>query len=125
MTAPGRVSEIDNFVGARIRERRRAVGLSQRQVADQIGVGDQDITKYERGVHRISAGRLYEIARALNTPIAYFFEGIDDQQPGDEHYDRLREIELCFGEISTDEDREKLRRFVRKVARWRPGLGSV
>jgi transcriptional regulator with XRE-family HTH domain len=117
-TASRQVSEIDDFVGARIRERRRMLGLSQRAVADEIGVGEQDVNKYERGIHRVSAGRLYEIAHALNTPIGFFFEGLDDQPPGDiSASDRvLREIAYYFVRIRTDEDREELMKFVRTLA---------
>src|ERR1043165_6249042 len=77
-TAPAnRASSIDRHVGARIRERRIMLGLSQQQMADMIGVTYQQAHKYERGINRISAGRLYEITRALNVPITSFFEGLD------------------------------------------------
>jgi transcriptional regulator with XRE-family HTH domain len=111
-------SAIDDFVGERIRERRRMLGLSQRALADQVGVSDQDIHKYERGIHRVSAGRLYEIARALETPIDYFFEGVDNKPPGyTSAADRvLREVAYYFVRIRTDEDREELVQFVRTLA---------
>lgn len=73
--------QIDNHIGARIRERRIMLGLTQQQFAKRIGLSYQQAHKYELGINRISAGRLYEIARALDTPITYFYEGVADVKP--------------------------------------------
>jgi transcriptional regulator with XRE-family HTH domain len=70
------VREVDRNVGNRIRERRIMLGYTQQQMANLIGVTYQQAHKYERGINRISAGRLYSIATALNVPINYFFEGL-------------------------------------------------
>ena len=75
----GRTQDIDHHVGARVRERRIMLGLTQQQLADLIGVTYQQAHKYERGINRVSAGRLYEIAQVLSVPIGYFFDGIDGQ----------------------------------------------
>src|SRR6202050_2419774 len=72
---------IDDFVGSRIRERRIMLGLTQQQLAEMIGVTYQQAHKYERGINRVSAGRLYEIARVLGTPITYFYHGLGDEAP--------------------------------------------
>ena len=56
-------ASIDDHVGARIRERRIMLGLTQQQLAEMIGVTYQQAHKYERGINRVSAGRLFEIAR--------------------------------------------------------------
>ena len=69
---------IDDHVGARIRERRIMLGLTQQQLAEMIGVTYQQAHKYERGINRVSAGRLFEIARALSAQISYFYEGIGE-----------------------------------------------
>src|SRR4051794_31223821 len=61
----GRTQDIDRHVGARVRERRIMMGLTQQQLADLIGVTYQQAHKYERGINRVSAGRLYEIAQVL------------------------------------------------------------
>jgi len=74
----GRTQDIDRHVGARVRERRIMLGLTQQQLADLIGVTYQQAHKYERGINRVSAGRLYEIARVLNAPITYFYEGLGE-----------------------------------------------
>jgi transcriptional regulator with XRE-family HTH domain len=68
----------DRHVGARIRERRLMLGLSQQQLARLIGVTYQQAHKYERGLNRISAGRLFEIAQVLHVPISWFFEGLTE-----------------------------------------------
>jgi transcriptional regulator with XRE-family HTH domain len=73
-----RVTALDGFVGARVRVCRIGLGLSSSEFAETIGVTYQQVNKYERGISRISAGRLYEMARAMNTPITYFYEGVDD-----------------------------------------------
>lgn len=64
---------IDLRVARRIRERRLCVGMTQQELARIIGVAFQQTHKYERGISRVSAGRLYHIATALQAPIGYFF----------------------------------------------------
>ena len=76
-TTKSRAQEVDRYVGARIRERRIMLGLTQQQLADMIGVTYQQAHKYERGINRIAAGRLYDIAQALGVTISYFFEGLE------------------------------------------------
>jgi transcriptional regulator with XRE-family HTH domain len=74
-------SPVDDFVGVRIRERRRDLGLSSHQFAEKIGVSHPQAIRYERGLDRIFAGRLWEIADALGAPPDYFYEGFDAQEP--------------------------------------------
>ena len=69
---------VDLHVGARIRMRRKLLGVSQEKLADQLGLTFQQVQKYERGANRVSASKLYEIARALQTSVAYFFDGLAD-----------------------------------------------
>ena len=69
---------VDLHVGARIRMRRKLLGVSQERLADQLGLTFQQVQKYERGANRVSASKLYEIARALQTSVAYFFDGLAD-----------------------------------------------
>lgn len=69
---------VDLYVGARLRIRRKVLGLSQTQLADALGITFQQIQKYERGANRISASKLYEAARLLQSPVSYFFEGLDE-----------------------------------------------
>jgi len=67
---------VDIHVGKKIWQRRREMGLSRRALGEVIGVGLKQVNKYETAMNRVSAGRLYEIALALNVPAAWFFEGM-------------------------------------------------
>ena len=71
-----RPQDVDRYVGARIRERRIMLGLTQQQMADLIGVTYQQAHKYEKGLNRVAAGRLYRIAQALGVEVGYFYEGL-------------------------------------------------
>lgn len=69
---------IDLHVGMRIRVRRKELGISQERLAESIGLTFQQVQKYERAANRVSASKLYEMARALKTNIGYFYEGLGD-----------------------------------------------
>ena len=108
----------DDFVGRRIRERRVMLGLTQQQLAEMIGVTYQQAHKYERGINRVSAGRLYEIARALNTPITYFYEGLGEKTPHPEapHQRKLLDIARNFAEIKNEKHQEAISQIARVLA---------
>jgi len=74
---------VDLHVGASVRARRRALGLSQEKLAEHIGLTFQQLQKYEKGANRISASKLYQISLALKLPIERLFDGLDegDMQP--------------------------------------------
>jgi len=81
MTGPdldGSPNPIDIHVGGRIRMLRRSLNLSQGDLAKALGLTFQQIQKYERGGNRVSASKLYAIAKALQTDVPYFFEGLAD-----------------------------------------------
>ena len=67
---------IDVQVGNRVRIRRMLIGMSQERLGDLLGLTFQQVQKYEKGVNRIGAGRLFEVARILNVPIDFFYEGV-------------------------------------------------
>ena len=71
-----RLQDVDRHVGARLRERRILLGLTQQELAELIGVTYQQAHKYEKGINRIAAGRLSVIARALGVEIDYFYVGL-------------------------------------------------
>ncbi|WP_259131985.1 helix-turn-helix domain-containing protein [Rhizobium sp. BK661] len=73
MPRPKSAQAVDLEVGRKIRERRRALGMSQFSLAEIVGIASKQIQKYEQGVSQIGSGRLSEIAAALNVPISYFF----------------------------------------------------
>ena len=70
--------DVDKHVGRRIRERRLILGMTQQQMAEAIGVTYQQGHKYEKGINRVAAGRLHQIACALGVSPDYFFEGLGD-----------------------------------------------
>jgi transcriptional regulator with XRE-family HTH domain len=70
-------TEIDAFVGMRMRRRREALGISQGRLGRHLGLTFSQIQKYEKGTNRIGAGRLYQIAGFLGVPPSHFFEGVE------------------------------------------------
>ncbi|WP_459697420.1 helix-turn-helix domain-containing protein [Acidisoma sp. C75] len=69
-------SPIDVHVGARIREQRTRLGMSQEKLGDALNLTFQQIQKYERGVNRVGASRLYDLCRVFDVPADYFFDGL-------------------------------------------------
>lgn len=117
---PGqRANSADRHVGARIRERRIMLGLSQQQLAQMIGVTYQQAHKYERGLNRISAGRLYEIAQVMGVPVAWFYEGLTGSDgPADMSPQQRLSLELArnFALIDNDQHRQALSAMARALA---------
>lgn len=114
-----RAGVADRHVGTRIRERRVMLGLSQQQLAQLIGVTYQQAHKYERGLNRISAGRLYEIALVLSVPVSWFFEGLDAEVPTVELSPRQRmglELARNFAAIDNTKHQEALSQMARALA---------
>ena len=74
---------VDVHVGKRIRHRRWMNGTTQQQLAEQVGIKFQQIQKYETGMNRVSASRLWDISKVLNVPVSFFFEGLE-AQPAEE-----------------------------------------
>lgn len=73
----GQANPVDVYVGERIRLRRNLLNLSQEQLAKMIGLTFQQVQKYERGMNRVSASRLWDLSNVLNIPVNFFFEGMD------------------------------------------------
>ena len=78
-------TDIDLHLGRRLRRRRRLLGLTQQQLALQVGIRFQQIQKYETGMNRISASRLWDISGALGVPVSFFFEGLGDAANDAQH----------------------------------------
>ncbi|PPB80251.1 transcriptional regulator with XRE-family HTH domain [Albidovulum inexpectatum] len=70
---------VDVHVGKRVRHRRWMLGMTQQQLAEKVGIKFQQIQKYETGMNRISASRLWDIAEALEVPVSFFFEGLESR----------------------------------------------
>ena len=82
--------DIDLHLGRRLRRRRRLLGLTQQQLAVQVGIRFQQ--KYECGANRISAARLWQLAEALETPVAYFYDGLAEAMEADAPTPKGREV---------------------------------
>jgi transcriptional regulator with XRE-family HTH domain len=120
---------VDLYVGGRIRMRRRTLGVSQEKLAEDLGLTFQQVQKYERGANRVSASKLYEIARSLSTPVAFFFEGLNDptsSQPGEAAQDNSvhdflmtnegLELASIFPKVKRTRVRRRLLELVRAMA---------
>ncbi|MDB5733966.1 MAG: transcriptional regulator [Alphaproteobacteria bacterium] len=77
--AKKQANPIDIQVGNRVRIRRMLIGMSQERLGDLLGLTFQQVQKYEKGVNRIGAGRLFEVSRILNVPVDFFYEGVAAQ----------------------------------------------
>ena len=84
MTTPpeARPSPVDVHVGARIRLRRTLLGMSQERLGAALGLTFQQVQKYERGVNRVGASRLFDLSRILDVPISFFYDNMPGGQPG-------------------------------------------
>ena len=110
---------IDLHVGQRVRELRTMKGLSQQQLALLIGVTYQQAHKYERGVNRISAGRLFHIAQALVVEPSGFFKGLERQVEPHNLSPRQRlclEMARNFALIKDEKQQEALNQIARSLA---------
>lgn len=77
-----RPSPIDVHVGSRVRLRRTLLGMSQERLGEALGLTFQQVQKYERGVNRIGASRLFDLSRVLDVPISFFFDDMPGQPGG-------------------------------------------
>jgi transcriptional regulator with XRE-family HTH domain len=109
-------SEIDGHVGVRIRERRIMLGLTQHQFAELIGVTAQQARNYEKGINRISAGRLFEIARVLGVPVGYFYEGIGEEGARQVPQRERMMLARNFAEITDERYQEAVSNLARALA---------
>lgn len=120
--AAPRSRRVDQHVGERIRLRRTELGLTQEQLAAALEVSYQQIQKYESGANRISAGRIFDLARKLDVEVGYFFDGLEaGEGDGDhtlEHGGRQRTaIELVrkFAQIDHPEVRTAIAGLVKTI----------
>ena len=87
-TAPGgdapdergarRANPIDVHVGSRVRLRRMLLGMSQEKLGEHLGLTFQQIQKYEKGINRVGASRLFDLSQVLSVPVQYFYEELPD-----------------------------------------------
>jgi transcriptional regulator with XRE-family HTH domain len=89
---------VDVHVGKRIRHRRWMVGMTQQQLGEAVGIKFQQIQKYETGMNRVSASRLWDIAHAMDVPINFFFEGLEDEGVA------AKQAENTLGDLLADKE---------------------
>lgn len=124
---------IDVHVGGRVRLRRTMLGMSQDKLADSLGLTFQQIQKYEKGVNRIGASRVFEISRVLGVPIQFFFDdfnidtgrsyGFAEQGPDDgmammELLNTPEGVQLCkhFASIKDQKIRKRVLELVKSLS---------
>ena len=112
-TLESRPSPVDVHVGARIRLRRTLLGMSQERLGDALGLTFQQVQKYERGVNRVGASRLFDLSRILDVPINFFYDNMPDaMSPGSTLPSRpatgFAESQEGFGSDDTLSKRETL-----------------
>ena len=110
--------DVELYLGQRIRQRRVMLGLTQQQLAKMIGVTYQQAHKYERGVNRVSAGRLYQIASVLGVEVGYFFDGFN-QENGHALNGRQRlclEVSRNFANIADERHQQAVSQLCRLLA---------
>ena len=81
-TPDGGPNPIDTHVGNRIRLRRQLLGYSQEKLASLLGLTFQQVQKYEKGMNRVGASRLWDMGKVLGVPISFFFEDMDEATAG-------------------------------------------
>lgn len=102
---------VDVHVGARIRLRRTLLGLSQENLADSVGLTFQQIQKYERGINRVGASRLFQFAKILNVPIGFFFDDMSDEISDDPGHGSVPESAHENDPLGKSEVREFVRAY--------------
>ena len=101
---------VDVHVGKRIRHRRWTLGTTQQQLAERVGIKFQQIQKYETGMNRVSASRLWDIASALGVPISFFFEGMGAQGVRSDEGEGAKAIAGMPADLLTDREALELLR---------------
>lgn len=115
----------DVHIGGRIRERRIALGMSQAALAAGLGITFQQVQKYESGANRVGGSRLWDISQALNVPVSYFFDGLDEaaqalaneQQPAEPLSRRSLELARAINAIPEGEVKEQVVKLVKAFAK--------
>jgi transcriptional regulator with XRE-family HTH domain len=115
-TRRGAPRTIDQFVGARLRDRRLMLGLTQRDLANRAGASQQRIYKYELGKASVTAALLYEIAAVLDTSVDYFFDGFEADDAVQVIPPMLFTLMRNICEIKREEHLEAISQLVRSLA---------
>jgi transcriptional regulator with XRE-family HTH domain len=115
---------VDRRLGERLRARRLEIGMSQERLAELIGITFQQVQKYEKGVNRIAASRLYDLSIALDLPVVGFYEGLSGVRRAQaepielEAFDKpgVAELVRLYSTIGSDKVRRRVIELVRALA---------
>lgn len=107
---------VDVHVGSRVRLRRMLVGLSQEKLGDSMGLTFQQIQKYEKGVNRIGASRLFKLSQVLDVPVQFFFDGMPASEESRSSGVANRDTEAFLFEFLNTRDGLELNRAFIKVS---------
>lgn len=116
----------DVHIGRKVRERRVALGWSQSDLAERLGISFQQVQKYESGANRISGSRIWDIANVLQTPVSTFFEGLDgvtapsesESSEEEKTFDRQTlELARAVNQIDDEQVKTQLIRLVKAFAK--------
>lgn len=103
----GEANPIDVHVGNRIRLRRKVLSMSQEQLAEKLGLTFQQVQKYERGMNRVGASRLWDLSVVLDAPIIFFFHGLTEEETGNSpaalNGSNINEVEANYDPMYDDE----------------------
>ncbi|HAT85129.1 helix-turn-helix domain-containing protein [Cohaesibacter gelatinilyticus] len=122
---------IDHHIGSRIKFRRVMLGMTQEQLGDALGTSFQQVQKYEKGINRIGASRLHNLANCLDVPITFFFEGRPSDQANDMDRSASQlaemmkskdciELAMAYLAIQDKDVRKKILALVRSVENFTP-----
>ncbi|WP_341758592.1 MULTISPECIES: helix-turn-helix domain-containing protein [unclassified Candidatus Tisiphia] len=113
------IQKVDQFIGGKIYSLRLAKGLSRQQLAEVIEVTHQQLQKYEKGINRISIGRLVLIAKALDKNIDYFYQGLEDADNVEpvltQHQRMCIEVSRNFMKIRNSEHQQAVNALIRSL----------
>ena len=120
-------ADVDAHVGNSVRLRRTTVGMSQAQLGEAIGLSFQQVQKYEKGANRIGAGKLLQIANALNVPVSFFYEGLISDDDDDNFRLMSRANLETVRDLTSmpEENAKRLRAIVKSVAKACAEAGAV
>lgn len=108
-------SEIDQLLGATLKRIRLEAELSQQNLADKLGISFQQVQKYESGANRISASRLYDIAKIFNVPVSDLFDGVDGAPPARSPPD-VDDLMKSFRNIDDERVQQRIIDLVRSIS---------
>lgn len=104
---------VDAHVGSRVRMRRIVLGMSQERLGEQLGLTFQQVQKYEKGVNRIGASRLWGVAKVLDVPVAYFYEGLSEDVTGSAGLAEDRQSDYIAEFMQSSDGVQLVRAFIR------------